>query len=105
MINESVLSGILCYSSLTFCNRISLPVPLRAPLRVNILIHSYVLWQHRSPWCDVAVRASTPLAPTLFYCLLNTGLSYDPIGWGIPYGSTFVSDNDEPLADICLQVP
>ena len=53
---------------------------------------------------DVAVSVSCPLAPTLFYSLLNTALSYDPVGWGVPYASAIVSDTAEPLADICLQV-
>jgi hypothetical protein len=60
--------------------------------------------QHRSPWSDAAVSSNCPLAPTLFYCLLNAGLAYDPIGWGVPYGSALVSDFDEPLADMSLQV-
>lgn len=58
----------------------------------------------RSLWCDAAVSAHCPLAPTLFFCLLNAGITYDPIGWGVPYGSSFVSDPDEPIADISLQV-
>jgi hypothetical protein len=61
--------------------------------------------QTRSRWLDVAVSVSCPLAPTLFYCLLNTALSYDPVGWGVPYASAIVSDTEEPLADISLQVP
>lgn len=60
--------------------------------------------QHRNPWSDAAVSSNCPLAPTLFYCLLNAGLAYDPIGWGVPYGSSWVSDFDEPLADMSLQV-
>lgn len=32
------------------------------------------------------VAATCPFAPTLFYCLLNCATSYDPLGWGIPYG-------------------
>jgi hypothetical protein len=50
------------------------------------------------------VSVACPLAPTLFYSLLNTALSYDPVGWGVPYASAIVSDTEEPLADISLQV-
>ena len=49
------------------------------------------------------MSAACPLAPTLFFSLLNAALSYDPVGWGVPYASALVSDTAEPLAGLCLQ--
>ena len=45
-----------------------------------------------------------PLLPTLFYSLLNTCLSYDPIGYGIPYANALFEDEALQLVDISLQV-
>ncbi len=31
------------------------------------------------------IAPTCPFAPTLFYCLFNCAVSYDPLGYGIPY--------------------
>merc|ERR1712113_10773 len=30
--------------------------------------------------------------------------SYDPVGWGVPYGGYFASGTEEELVDVALQV-
>ena len=56
------------------------------------------------PFCSEAVSPLCPLLPTLFYSLLNCSVTYDPVGWGIPYGSAFASDHQERLMEMALQV-
>lgn len=60
--------------------------------------------QARDRFCTEFVSPRRPLLPTLFYSLLNSVLAYDPVGWGIPYGSSMVSDTEEPLMNAALQV-
>lgn len=48
-------------------------------------------------FAEVAVAPDCPLAPTLFYSLINSAVGYDPVGWGVPYGSALVRDEAEPL--------
>lgn len=59
-------------------------------------------------WNDRFLEAATardcPFAPTLFYSLLNIVVSYDPVGWGVPYAGSIVSDDREVLVDLSLQV-
>ena len=45
-----------------------------------------------------------PFVPTLFYSLLNIVVAYDPVGWGVPYAGSIVSDDREVLVDLSLQV-
>mmetsp|Transcript_5099 Transcript_5099/g.5796 ORF Transcript_5099/g.5796 Transcript_5099/m.5796 type:complete len:699 (+) Transcript_5099:47-2143(+) len=54
--------------------------------------------------CEEA--SAFPRGVELFCSMLNFACSYDPIGWGIPYGSTLTSRSavDEELVDICLQL-
>lgn len=40
----------------------------------------------------------------LFCSLMSTAFSYDPIGWGLPYGGYFASGTEEDLVDVALQV-
>lgn len=56
------------------------------------------------PFCSEFVSPRCTLLPTLFYSLLNSVLAYDPVGWGVPYGSSMVSDTQEPLMNMALQV-
>ena len=42
-----------------------------------------------------AISPDCPYAPTLFYSLLNAVISYDPVGWGVPYAGAFTSDERE----------
>jgi len=40
-----------------------------------------------------------------FFCsLMSTVFSYDPVGWGMPYGGYFASGSEEDLVDVALQV-
>lgn len=38
-----------------------------------------------SSWLIEAVSPKFPKAPTLFFSLLNTIISFDPVGWGVPW--------------------
>lgn len=57
-----------------------------------------------SRWLAVAVAADAPNNVCLFYSLLNTILSYDPNGNGVPYSSTFASNNHVKLVELSAQV-
>ncbi|POM74248.1 High-temperature-induced dauer-formation protein [Phytophthora palmivora] len=59
-------------------------------------------WKDR--FLEVATALECPFAPTLFYSLLNIVVSYDPVGWGVPYAGSIVSDDRELLVDLSLQV-
>lgn len=59
-------------------------------------------WKDR--FLEVATAPDCPFAPTLFYSLLNIVVSYDPVGWGVPYAGSIVPDDRELLVDISLQV-
>lgn len=41
-----------------------------------------------SSWLIEAVSPKFPKAPTLFFSLLNTIISFDPVGWGVPYAGS-----------------
>eukprot|EP00618_Florenciella_parvula_P037005 CAMPEP_0119472924 /NCGR_PEP_ID=MMETSP1344-20130328/4791_1 /TAXON_ID=236787 /ORGANISM="Florenciella parvula, Strain CCMP2471" /LENGTH=327 /DNA_ID=CAMNT_0007505963 /DNA_START=271 /DNA_END=1250 /DNA_ORIENTATION=- len=41
----------------------------------------------RSLWLKSATAIDVPYASLLFYSLLNTVISFDPVGWGVPYGA------------------
>jgi len=43
------------------------------------------------------------MLPTLFYSLLNTVVSFNPEGWGLPYVSAMEADSREPFIDASLQ--
>ena len=58
----------------------------------------------RSAFLDELVSSGCPFAPTLFYCLLNSVASYDPVGWGVPYATALVGDRDEGLVNAAVQV-
>jgi len=40
----------------------------------------------------------------LFCSLMSTVFTYDPVGWGVPYGGYFASGTEEDLVDVALQV-
>merc|ERR1719382_331526 len=40
----------------------------------------------------------------LFCSLMSMVFSYDPVGWGVPYGGYFASGTEEELVDAALQV-
>jgi hypothetical protein len=40
----------------------------------------------------------------LFCSLMSTVFTYDPVGWGLPYGGYFASGTEEDLVDVSLQV-
>lgn len=60
--------------------------------------------QWRDRFLAIATAGDCPFAPTLFYSLINIVVSYDPVGWGVPYAGSIVSDDREALVDIALQV-
>jgi len=55
-------------------------------------------------WLDIVACNTSFHSLALFYSLLNTALSYDPVGWGMPYNHVLFSDSRESLTDIALQV-
>ncbi|KAL0584110.1 hypothetical protein ABG067_005994 [Albugo candida] len=59
-------------------------------------------------WSDRFLKIATadecPFASTLFYSLLNVMVTYDPVGWGVPYATTIVNDDRDSLVDAALQV-
>lgn len=59
-------------------------------------------WKDR--FLEVATADDCPFAPTLFFSLLNLVVSYDPVGWGVPYAGSIVTDDREQLVDMALQV-
>ena len=58
----------------------------------------------QSKFLDAATSPTCPFAPTLFYCLINTILAYDPVGFGVPYASTLVKDKEAPLVALSIQL-
>jgi hypothetical protein len=55
-------------------------------------------------WLDIVACNTSYHSLAIFYSLLNTALSYDPIGWGMPYNHVIFTDSREGLADASLQV-
>lgn len=45
-----------------------------------------------------------PKASGLFFSALNTILSYDPVGWGLPYNYLFSSSVPEQLVECCISI-
>mmetsp|Transcript_33988 Transcript_33988/g.34636 ORF Transcript_33988/g.34636 Transcript_33988/m.34636 type:complete len:901 (-) Transcript_33988:376-3078(-) len=56
-----------------------------------------------SLWLEVATSVDAPYADIVFYSLMNVVLAYDPIGWGIPYGSFVSTDTAKPLQESAIQ--
>lgn len=50
--------------------------------------------------------ACTPLPQSfaIFLSLLNSCISYDPVGWGVPYNYMMARDYKEPLAMLSVQI-
>lgn len=57
-----------------------------------------------SRWLAVAVAADAPNVICLFYSLLNTVLSYDPNGSGVPYSSSLASTQHIKLVELSAQI-
>ena len=57
-----------------------------------------------SRWLAVAVAADAPNVICLFYSLINTVLSYDPNGSGVPYSSSLASTQHIKLVELSAQV-
>mmetsp|Transcript_22806 Transcript_22806/g.52133 ORF Transcript_22806/g.52133 Transcript_22806/m.52133 type:complete len:723 (+) Transcript_22806:85-2253(+) len=57
-----------------------------------------------SPWLVNCTGGQVAHTANLFVSLLSTVMSYDPVGWGLPYGGYFSSGSEEELVDVCLQV-
>jgi hypothetical protein len=55
-------------------------------------------------WLDIVACNTSYHSLAIFYSLLNTALSYDPVGWGMPYNHVIFTDSREGLADTSLQV-
>ena len=58
----------------------------------------------KSQWLRVATALDVPNAALLFYSLLNVTLGFDPVGFGLPYGNTFVSNAPAALMEHAAQV-
>ncbi|TMW68021.1 hypothetical protein Poli38472_007693 [Pythium oligandrum] len=59
-------------------------------------------WKDR--FLEIATAPDCPFASTLFFSLLNMVVTYDPVGWGVPYAGSIVADDRETLVDVALQV-
>jgi len=57
----------------------------------------------RSLFLDEATMDTCPFAPTLFFSLVNTVMSFDTIGMGIPYANNFVGNKDESAANMATR--
>ncbi|KAG7399055.1 cell wall biogenesis protein [Phytophthora boehmeriae] len=119
---QSTTSGSLVFPSLLWhagvgypdanvTNTMSYDKNRREVLALLLTCFSSILYQTAetcNQWKDrfleVATAPECPFAPTLFYSLLNIVVSYDPVGWGVPYAGSLVSDDREMLVDISLQV-
>eukprot|EP00005_Dracoamoeba_jomungandri_P002730 CAMPEP_0174260198 /NCGR_PEP_ID=MMETSP0439-20130205/9211_1 /TAXON_ID=0 /ORGANISM="Stereomyxa ramosa, Strain Chinc5" /LENGTH=781 /DNA_ID=CAMNT_0015344391 /DNA_START=28 /DNA_END=2370 /DNA_ORIENTATION=+ len=55
-------------------------------------------------WLDLVATNESYHSAALFYSLLNTSCTYDPIGWGVPYNHYLFNDYKEGLAGTCMQV-
>src|SRR5690606_26499275 len=56
-----------------------------------------------SRFLNVFTSDVCPFAPSLFYSLLNTVLTYDPVGLGVPYAANVVGDKRQAIVTIALQ--
>uniref|UniRef100_H3GU31 Dymeclin n=1 Tax=Phytophthora ramorum TaxID=164328 RepID=H3GU31_PHYRM len=119
---QSTTSGSLVFPSLLWHSGVGYPDASvvnsssydknrREVLALLLTCFSSILYQTAetcSQWKDrfleVATAPDCPFAPTLFYSLLNIVVSYDPVGWGVPYAGSIVSDDRELLVDLSLQV-
>lgn len=57
----------------------------------------------RCPLYETAISPDCPMLPTLFFSLINTVVTFDPEGWGLPYVSAMEADSREPFIDASLQ--
>lgn len=80
-------------------------------LKLLLTCFSGILFQTAescTSWSDRFLKIATadecPFASTLFYSLLNVMVTYDPVGWGVPYATTIVNDDRDSLVDAALQV-
>ncbi|GLD95865.1 hypothetical protein PINS_up004543 [Pythium insidiosum] len=60
------------------------------------------IWRDR--FLEIATAPDCPFASTLFFSLLNIVVTYDPVGWGVPYAGSIMSDDRESLVDVALQI-
>lgn len=70
----------------------------------------FVPWTHgmmlraRDRFAEEVCRADAPFAAELFFSLLSVIVSYDPVGWGVPYGGSFTSDIPARQLEMSAQV-
>ena len=58
-----------------------------------------------NPFCSYFTNKRAPFVKTFFLSLLNTVISYDTVGWGIPYFSAATSfDSDVKLIKSIIPV-
>lgn len=57
-----------------------------------------------SPWLLWFTGGKVVNTANLFCSLMATAFSYDPVGWGMPYGGHFARGCEEDLVDVSLQV-
>lgn len=59
-------------------------------------------------FAEEVCRADAPFAAELFFSLLGVIVTYDPVGWGVPYAGSFTSDIParqlEMSAQVCMYV-
>mmetsp|Transcript_10039 Transcript_10039/g.25091 ORF Transcript_10039/g.25091 Transcript_10039/m.25091 type:complete len:898 (+) Transcript_10039:65-2758(+) len=69
------------------------------------LFQSAEEYQEQPPrWLQRFTGGQVAYTATLFCSLMSSVFSYDPVGWGVPYGGLFSSQLEEDLVDVGLQV-
>jgi hypothetical protein len=56
------------------------------------------------PWLRAATSKKCPKTSTLMYSLLNLAMTYDPVGFGLPYAGMMATDVRERLLDSGMQI-
>jgi len=57
-----------------------------------------------SAWLQYFTGGEVCHTANLFCSLMSTVFAYDPVGWGLPYGSFFSNGSEEELVDAALQL-
>ncbi|KAJ3189593.1 hypothetical protein HK101_008859 [Irineochytrium annulatum] len=86
-------------------NRIELLRLLLVILSPTMYAPTSEVLQRENKWAVVIATGLEKKATLTLLCsLLNTGLSYDPVGWGlIPYNHVIFGDSHEQYVSLCLQ--
>lgn len=69
------------------------------------LFQSFDDYQKTPPiWIQAYTHGNLPYTANTFCSLISVLFSYDPVGYGLPYGSVFSSADEEELVNVCSQI-